>query len=80
MVAVEMGEEDGLQMGETQVGASQGHLGSFGAVEHEEFFADVDDLGGTEAARGGEGCSAAEDVDFEFLHCVGGMGFVGLVG
>lgn len=68
MVAMQMGEEDGLQMGETDVRAAQRHLCAFGAVEHEEFLADVDHLRGTEAARGGKGCTASEYVDFKLFH------------
>ena len=53
MVAMQMGEEDGLKMGETDVGTAKRHLCAFGAVEHEEFLTDIDNLRGTEAARGG---------------------------
>ena len=38
------------------------------AVEHEELFADVDDLRGTESARGGESGATTEYVDGECLH------------
>lgn len=41
---------------------------TFCTVEHEELFADVDDLRGTESARGWECGAAAEYVDGECLH------------
>lgn len=44
VVAMQMGEEDGLEMGEADVGTAQCHLCAFSTVEHEEFLADVDDL------------------------------------
>ena len=44
VVAMQMGEEDGLEMGEADVGTAQCHLCTFSTVEHEEFLADVDDL------------------------------------
>ena len=68
MVAMQMSEENGLEMGEGDVGTAQCHLCAFSAVKHEELFADVDDLRGTESARGGECGAAAEYVDGECLH------------
>lgn len=68
MVAVQMGQEDGLQMGEVETCAAQRHLCAFRTVEHEEFLADVDHLCGTESARGGQSCTASKDIDFKFFH------------
>lgn len=44
MVAMQMSEENGLEMGEADVGTTQRHLCTFCTVEHEELFADVDNL------------------------------------
>ena len=44
VVAVEVGEENGLEMGEADVGTTQRHLCTFSAVEHKKLFADVDNL------------------------------------
>lgn len=44
VVAMQMSEENGLEMGEADVGTTQRHLCTFCTVEHEELFADVDDL------------------------------------
>ena len=68
MVTMQMGEEDGLEMGEREMGTAQRHLYAFGTVEHEEFLADIDDLRGTETTRGGEGCTATKYMNVKFLH------------
>ena len=68
MVAMQVGQEDGLQVGEVEPCAAQSHLCTFRTVEHEEFFADVDHLCRTESARGGQGCTASKDIDFKFFH------------
>ena len=48
VVAMQMGQEDGLQSGETDVRLAECHLCAFCTIEHEEFFADVDYLSRTE--------------------------------
>ena len=68
VVAVEVGEENGLEMGEADVGTTQRHLCTFCAVEHEELFADVDNLRGTESARGGESGPTSKYINFELFH------------
>lgn len=55
VVAVEVGDEDGVESGEFELGAAQLELGAFATVYHIEFFSDVDDLGGGVVAGGGEG-------------------------
>lgn len=71
MVAVKVGEQDGLEIGEVEPLFTQGKLRAFGAVEHEELFADVDYLSGAEVAWGWECCAAADDMYVEFFHCKG---------
>ena len=44
VVAMQVGEEDGLNLGKCDAGFPQCHLGAFGTVEHEELFTDVDYL------------------------------------
>ena len=44
MVAMQMSEEDSLEMREADVGTTQRHLCTFSAVEHKKLFADVDNL------------------------------------
>ena len=44
VVAVQVGDEDVVDAGEFEPAAAQLHLDAFGAVDHEEFLTDVDDL------------------------------------
>ena len=68
MVAMQVSEKDGLQMGETEASTAQRHLGAFSTIEHEEFFTDVDYLRRTETFWGGECGSATEYVNVESFH------------
>ena len=80
VVAMQVGEEDGLQMGETEARTAECHLGAFSAIEHEEFFADVDDLRGTESFGGGKSGSASQYGDFELFHLVAFLRVTAAVG
>ena len=46
MVAVEVRDEDVVQPAELQLGAAELYLCAFAAVNHEQFFADVEHLRG----------------------------------
>jgi hypothetical protein len=68
MVAMQMGEEDGSQMGEVDVRTAQSHLGSFGTIEHEELLSHVHHLHRTEVLGCWQGCTTAQDVNLKFFH------------
>ena len=68
MVAVQVGDEHMVEMGELEVGTAHLQLRAFATVNHVEFFAHVEHLRGGEMPRGGKRRTATQYCQFEFFH------------
>ncbi|ERI85989.1 hypothetical protein HMPREF1981_01187 [Bacteroides pyogenes F0041] len=60
VVAMQMGDKHPVQPRKLQPRTAQLQLRSFSAVDHKEFVAQVDDLGGREVTGGGQGRTAPQ--------------------
>ena len=68
VVAVQMGNEDGLYFGEAHVRPPQLHLRALTAIDHEELAAQLHHLGGGVVLQRGQRTAAAQNMYFEWFH------------
>ena len=68
MVAVQVGNEDMVEMREFEPGTAHLQLRPLSAVDHIEFFAHIDDLRRGKVAHGGKCRPAAQNRQFELFH------------